>query len=100
MLRISPAAAAITPAQIRQSYRARVTLARRGVAPRIPGVARAGWPRQWNAVVADRRAAERELAELLALPPGTERTRAYVRIYDRINRLVHATPEFLPASDL
>lgn len=99
MSKLSPAAAAITPAQIRQSYRARVTLARRGGAPRIPGVARPGSPRSSNGLE-DRQAAERELAELMALPPGTERTRAYVRIYDRINRLVHATPEFVPAPDL
>lgn len=91
---ISPALAAVTPAQIRQSYRRRAAEARQHVAPRIPGVARAGFPRYYENVRADRTTAAAELAELMALPPGTERTRAYVRLYDRINHLVHATPAF------
>lgn len=92
---ISPAAAAITAAQIRQSYRRRAAEVRQAVAPRIPGVARAGFPRAQDSVRVDRRLADQELAELLALPPGTERTRAYVRLYHRINHLVHVTPTFL-----
>lgn len=90
----------ITDKQLRAEARRVARAALRPVPPLIPGLPGKSL-RRWDTwPTSDREQAAGELAELLALPPGTERTRAYVRIFDRINRLVHATPTFPQPCDL